>query len=218
MDKSLLFLINRTWTLPALDWLMATVTDLAVWLPLLGAAGLGLAWKGAFRARSFLMITALTLALTDGLFTQFTKKWVGRPRPSEACLGVRTVRLERTRPAFLAVARAPHVRLSPAPAAPVAGTAFPSGPAMNTAAGATLACLYFGRAAWPVACVAVLVAYSRVYCGAHWPSDVVVSAALGSLFALAIARASQHAYRRFGPRLFPEWYGRHAELIPARGA
>jgi hypothetical protein len=44
MDKTLLLLINRDWTNPALDSLMATITNFSVWLPLLVLAGVLLLW------------------------------------------------------------------------------------------------------------------------------------------------------------------------------
>jgi undecaprenyl-diphosphatase len=49
------------------------------------------------------------------------------------------------------------------------------------------------------AVLAVLVALSRVIAGAHFPSDVVVGAAMGSLVGLAAARA-----RAFGVEASPE--------------
>ena len=73
MDKTLLLFINREWTNPFLDWLMATFTNFSVWLPILAIATLVLLWRGNFRVRSFVLVTLATLAFTDGVFTQFTK-------------------------------------------------------------------------------------------------------------------------------------------------
>ena len=74
MDKTLLLFINREWTNPFMDRLMATFTSFDVWMPLLILAGLILLWRGNFRVRSFLLVTLLTIAFTDGVFTQFMKK------------------------------------------------------------------------------------------------------------------------------------------------
>lgn len=216
MDKTLLLLINRHWTSPALDSLMATITNFSVWMPVLVAAGLLLLWKGGIRERSFLIVAVLSVGLTDGLFTQFTKKWVHRPRPHEALAGVRQVSLRRTHPAFVAVVQPPRVEYSPAPQeqAPADGRSFPSGHATNNAVIATTAVLFFRRWGWLYAVPAALVAYSRVYCGSHWPSDVIASAALGVLFAWLLARLYARLYQRLGPRWFPDWYRRHPDLIP----
>jgi len=85
---------------------------------------------------------------------------------------------------------------------------------MNNAVIATSAVLFFRRWGWLCAVPAALVAYSRVYCGSHWPSDVVLSAGLGVVFALLLAKLYGRLYRRLGPKWFPDWFRRHPELIP----
>lgn len=83
----------------------------------------------------------------------------------------------------------------------IIGTAFrgqvsmPSGHALTAAAVAALLCLCLSAArrpwlALPVCAVAVLVAFSRIVVGAHWPSDVLVGAGLGlAAVALCVAVA-----------------------------
>ncbi|MBV9489610.1 MAG: phosphatase PAP2 family protein [Verrucomicrobia bacterium] len=215
MDKSLLLLINHEWTNPVLDSLMATMTNFSVWLPFLFLIGIVLLWRGDFRARSFVIVTLLTLAVTDGLFTQFAKRLVRRPRPHEALADVREVRLERTHPAFLAVVRPPLVAYSPAPPADPGGRSFPSGHATNNAAIAANAIRYFRRWGWLYAIPGSLVAYSRIYCGSHWPSDVLVSIPLGVIMAVLLTHALARLYQLIGPKWFARQYRRHPELIPA---
>src|ERR1700746_424722 len=95
MDKTLLLFINREWTNPFLDWLMATFTSFDVWMPILLVAVVLLLWRGNFQARGFVIVTLLTIGFTDGVFTQSMKKLVDRPRPSQALAGVREVSLEK---------------------------------------------------------------------------------------------------------------------------
>lgn len=71
----------------------------------------------------------------------------------------------------------------------------PSGHALTASAAVVLVCLAVPRARWRegavpavLALVAVVVAWSRVVVGAHWPSDVLVGAGLG-LLAVGIAHA-----------------------------
>jgi undecaprenyl-diphosphatase len=63
---------------------------------------------------------------------------------------------------------------------------FPSGHANTALALATLTVLIFGIKFWPAFLVAMGVAYSRVYLGAHFPSDVFAGACMGSVIALTV--------------------------------
>jgi undecaprenyl-diphosphatase len=213
MDKTLLLFINREWTNPFLDRLMAIVTNFDVWMPILALAVLFLLWRGKFQVRSFVVVTLLTLALTDGVFTQFMKKLVNRPRPSQALAEVREVSLEKTKPAILAVWRPIQVSLSEPPEGPVIGRSFPSGHAINNTVIATLAILFFGRLGFLYAIPAALVSYSRIYCGSHWPSDVMVSIILGIGFSLVFAGLANLIYQRFASKWFPKFYQSRQSLF-----
>lgn len=142
MDKTLLLFINREWTSPFMDRLMASFTSFEVWMPILVLIALALLWRGDFRVRSFVVVTLLTIACTDGIFTQFMKKLVNRPRPNQALAEVREVSLEKTKPAILGVWKPVQVSLSRPPEGPVVGRSFPSGHAMNNTIIATMAILF----------------------------------------------------------------------------
>ena len=216
MDKTLLLFINREWTNPFLDWLMATLTNFDVWLPILAIATLILLWRGNFRVRSFVIVTLLTLAFTDGVFTQFTKKMVNRPRPLQSLAEVREVTLQKKKPAILGIFFPVHVSLSEPPAGPVIGRSFPSGHAMNNTVIATMAILFFGRLGALYIIPAALVSYSRIYCGSHWPSDVLVSVLLAIGFGLIAAAVSNMLYERLVSGLFPTFYNRYPSLLGPR--
>jgi undecaprenyl-diphosphatase len=206
MDKTLLLFINREWTNPFMDRLMASFTSFDVWMPALLLLGIVLLWRGNFRVRSFVIVTLLTIAFTDGVFTQFMKKLVNRPRPSQSLADVREVNLEKTKPAVLGVWGPIQVSLSKPPVGPVIGRSFPSGHAVNNTIIATLAILYFGRLGALYAIPAGIVAYSRIYCGSHWPSDVFVSIIFGIGFSLILASIANLIYQRLASRWFPELY------------
>ncbi|MDQ3037632.1 MAG: phosphatase PAP2 family protein [Myxococcota bacterium] len=65
----------------------------------------------------------------------------------------------------------------------------PSGSATACAAGATWIGSRLGwRAGLPAGILAALVSFARLYAGLHWPTDIVIGAALGIAIALGVAR------------------------------
>jgi undecaprenyl-diphosphatase len=213
MDKTLLLFINREWTNPFLDWLMATFTNFDVWLPILIIATLLLLWRGNFRVRSFVLVSLITIGFTAGIFTQFAKKLVNRPRPAQSLAEVREVSLQKKKPAILGVFSPVEVSLSQPPAGPVIGRSFPSGHAINNTIIATLAILFFGRIGALYVIPAAIVSYSRIYCGSHWPSDVFVSILLAIGISLIAASILSTLYERVAARWFPLFYRRHPSLL-----
>ncbi|MGA7127082.1 MAG: phosphatase PAP2 family protein [Chthoniobacterales bacterium] len=214
MDTKLLFLINRQWTNPFLDWLMAIMSNFDLWRPLLFILIPLLLWRGGFRWRAFIFATLITLGVADGIFTQITKHLVDRPRPVQALADVREVALVRTHPQVLAVFRAPDVLFSPDPSEQITGRSFPSGHAVNNSLLATLAILFFGRLGALYIFPAALICYSRIYCGSHWPSDILISVFAGVGFALTCFTLLTFFYRKVTARWFPRFHSLHPELVP----
>ena len=75
------------------------------------------------------------------------------------------------------------------------GESMPSGHASTSFAGALLLAYLARRAVPALLALAVLISFSRVYVGVHYPLDVVAGAALGTVAALA-AIALLRARRR----------------------
>ena len=99
MDQQLLFLINREWTSPVLDWLMAAVSSFGAWALPIGLLGAILLWKGDFRVRACVLTAGAIVGINDGLITNPVKHHIDRPRPSQVIDGVRVVRLPPKQPA-----------------------------------------------------------------------------------------------------------------------
>ncbi len=202
MDQRLFFLINRQWTSPALDRIMAAASSLDLWLPFLAVLVALVAWRGGARARWLLVALGLMLAVGDGLVDGPLKHLIHRPRPWQAMAGVRQVDLARhARPRVRALFEPLEVTLSPVPGPPAAGNpnpgrSFPSSHVVNNFAAAVVLALFYRRWGWLYFFPAGLVAYSRVYVGAHWPTDVFVSVWLAVGLALLTMAGLQEVLRR----------------------
>ena len=213
MDQKLLFLINRDWTCPWLDRLMAIMSSTALWMVPLAILGAATLVCGGFRGRAFVVVAFCAFALNDGVIGRILKKTVGRHRPHQVEVGVRTVDLES--PVYQGVFRPLKVKLSKGTGGAEDGRSFPSNHASNTAAVAFLATFFFRRWGWLAFIPAALVAYSRVYVGAHWPSDAAAGMALGCVVAWLTLLLAQFAWRRLGPRWLPSVARSHPLLISA---
>jgi undecaprenyl-diphosphatase len=167
IDHALFAKINLDWTNSFFDWLFPNITDLykdprllLVVLPLLSFW----VFKQRAYAVKWILITLLSVAVSDLFSYRVVKPLVARQRPQPA--GVEVVL--RTQP--------------------TTSLSFPSNHATNMFATATalsgglpfLAPLFY--------LIALLIAYSRVYDGVHFPLDILAGAVLGTLVALAFRR------------------------------
>jgi len=158
MDVALFSAINAAHT-PALDVVMLGVSWLGYFPGIffvLGAAALG--WPRG-RAAAFRMCLAVALAYV--MASGVIKPIVGRVRPSYT------------------PAMAPRVL----EAQPPWSASFPSGHAATAVTGAMAAARLLPRAGWVFWALATLMAYSRVYVGVHYPTDLLGGALVGALCA-----------------------------------
>ena len=148
--------------------------------------------------RMMLLTAGLAIAVTDAMVVRTLKDFVGRPRPHEMLEGVRTLDLAPATPRFLALAKPLKEEYSGARIRPPRGKSFPSAHAANNFAVATVCAVFFRRWGWLLFLPAVLVAYSRVYVGSHWPLDVLVSCLLGLGIGLLVVVGVEALWRRWG--------------------
>ena len=217
MDQKLLFLINREWTGPALDRFMALMSSLPAWMPLLIVAGALALWRGGFRARAFVLTAGLIVGINDGVIARNMKRAVDRPRPHQVLDGVRVVDLAKATPRLLALAKPASVKLSEAAddLEKIEGRSFPSSHTMNMISAALTAACFYRRRGWLAFGPALLVGYSRIYVGSHWPSDVVTSIFLGLGATLLLLAICEMLWRRQAARFFPQLHATHPSLFTA---
>jgi undecaprenyl-diphosphatase len=214
MDRTLFFLINRAWTHPALDRFMAVVTDFNVWLVPTLLLMVAIWIKGGFRARAFVVMATLVVAVNDGIIARTLKRMTDRPRPHQMLNGVRQVELGRARFGPIAAAKPVRIKWSHAAIGAVDGRSFPSAHTMNSFSVAVVCTLFYRRRAWATFIPAALVGYSRIYTGSHWPSDVVISVVLACGMTFILVACCEALWPVVGARFAPALLARHPTLLP----
>jgi undecaprenyl-diphosphatase len=210
MDQQLFHLINERWTNPVLDLFMAAISDADVWKPLLIVVIFAALVFGGFKVRACICCLLIAIVITTPL-TNTLKSAVNRKRPKHVD-SVRMVRLEKGRPEFMSIFKKPVVRRSDESDKRRGDPSFPSGHTTNnTVAGIILTLFY--RRGWLYWIFAALVGYSRIYLGAHWPSDVVGTVFLAAAETFFILAGLELLWRRFAAKWAPQVFARHPTLV-----
>lgn len=192
---------------------MAIMSSAAFWGIPLGIIAVSACWFGGFRARVFVVVALLAFGLTDGVIGRTVKRAVGRPRPHQSEAGVRTIDLAS--PAWRGVFAPVKEKISTGDGRGKPGNSFPSNHSANTAAVAMVAAFLWRRWGWLAFLPALCVSYSRIYVGAHWPTDTLAGIAIGIGAALAMLAVSEWAWRRWAPRWSPSLATAHPSLLSA---
>ncbi|MDD5351180.1 MAG: phosphatase PAP2 family protein [Chthoniobacteraceae bacterium] len=212
MDQFLFSWINSQGTSPALDRLMAVLSCLDFWVPLLALVLAVTALRGGFKARAMLVVLLVTVGLTDGVVLNGLKHWANRPRPHQV-EEARVVDLAKAKPRLLAVAKPVVVRFSQPETGTIVGRSFPSAHTANNFAAAAVLALFYRRWGWLYFLMSAAIGYSRVYVGAHWPSDVAVSVFLGTGLGVLFVALAEGGWRRWGARFAPGWRRGYPSLL-----
>lgn len=134
--------------------MVSRMSDGWAWL----AIGLALPWLDPHRGTAC-VVRMVAVGAVNLLLYLIVKRFVARPRPYHGCAGIR-------------------------PCAPALDEfSFPSGHTMHAVAFSLILCTYHPRLGFVLWPFTLLVAASRVVLGLHYPSDVLVGAAVGALTA-----------------------------------
>ena len=171
LDQRLLLALNHAHT-PALDAVMVFVSNRTVWFPAYALLTGWLIWH--FRRRAVLLLPLLiaAVALADSITSRLFKPFFWRLRPCHAPELAGLLHLPDGcggQFGFLSSHTANSVALAVFLALVLPGNRFRG--------------LKIGVALW-----AMLLSYSRIYLGAHYPSDVLGGALVGALLAWGAAQ------------------------------
>ena len=214
MDQALFHLINERWTHPILDLFMAAISNIDIWKPVFVLVGLAFLVWGGFHGRAFIFCLLVSLVIAEAV-TGTLKAVVDRRRPKQA-QRVRMVELQRANPEFLRMFKKPTIRYSARRDQNSGGPSFPSGHATDNTVIAVCFTLFYRRRGWLYWIIAAAVGYSRIYLGAHWPSDIIATVFLAGGETLLIIALLEWLWRRIGSRQFPNVYERHPSLVYPR--
>lgn len=198
-DPVLFDLFNREWTSLFLDRFLPVFSSFDVWKPVMIATAIGLLIFGKGKGRQFLLCVAIGLLLGDGVISQGLKELVNRPRPRDVHVGTIVRSLSQEKPRLLHVLDPPLVKKIEVVAAPgKRGRSFPSSHVLNVFMLATVALRFHRVIGLILVPAGLLVAWSRVYCGAHWPGDLPVSILFGVGVGVVTCSIVSGLSKRFG--------------------
>jgi len=189
LDVSLFRFVNSSLSNGVFDQLMPFASD-SPWLAcILISICVWLLLKGGARGRICVLMLVLSLCLGNWLVCDTIKHAVGRLRPFKVLSGV-------------------HLRIG-------MGDSFsmPSSHAANWFSATLVLLVYYRRSIWVMLPMAILVSFSRVYNGVHYPSDVIAGAALGVGYSVVIVFGFECLWQTFGARWFATWHARMPSLI-----
>lgn len=193
LDQALFRSINGDLSNKWLDLAMPWFSYNPFFFPVLLLAGILILTRGGKRGAIFLAMLLLVIAVGDGVIIRSLKQTFDRARPAMAAEGVRMLVGIGT------------------------DRSMPSGHAANWFSATLIAFIYYRRSIWFMLPLAILVAASRVYNGAHFPSDVLVGAVIGAGYAAAIAFSLRQLWSWAGQKWFPIWWQAMPDLFSPPG-
>ncbi|MFA6232916.1 MAG: phosphatase PAP2 family protein [Bacteroidota bacterium] len=176
---------NEALANPVGDWFFPFITEVKNFYVIYAIALLSLMWFGKKRGVITVLILLLTIVFSDQISSFVIKPLFDRLRPCHTL---------------------DHVRLLVGCGG---GKSFTSSHATNNFAMAVVISHFYPKARYWMLIWAVLVSYSRIYVGVHYPSDIIGGAILGSLIAAVVILGYELSTKA--------WHGRNRTLNTQQG-
>jgi undecaprenyl-diphosphatase len=173
LDVRAFRLLNGALANPVLDRVMSLATDFDRWRIAVIVIWAALVIFGKSKGRWAALVLIPIIAASDQISSHLMKPLIERMRPCDVLGGVHLWHGSEgwiTTPAKVVQSYK-------------ASFSFPSGHAANITASMLFIALVYRRALAPALAVALIVSFSRIYVGVHWPSDVLAGMALGAAIA-----------------------------------
>ncbi|MCK4428049.1 MAG: phosphatase PAP2 family protein [candidate division Zixibacteria bacterium] len=162
LDTTLFYLLNVGLQNGIFDFLMPVLTNLDYWRIPLGLMAVLLLIFGKKKGRIAVLLLVLGITLSDQVCNNLLKPLIQRIRPCNVLENI-------------------HLLVNCTKA-----YSFPSSHAMNIFTGATLLSFSYRKIKVILFIIAILVSYSRIYVGVHYPFDVLAGVILGFFCAFII--------------------------------
>jgi len=211
MDETISHLINQQWTNQTLDLFMAAISNIDIWKPFLVVIILLALIFGKFKARACILSLLICLLIAEQV-TSFLKSAVNRRRPKQV-EPVRMVQLQPTHPELLTLFHKPTIRRSDETDRTRSGPSFPSGHMTDNTVIATCLTVFYRRRGALYWIITAAVGYSRIYLGAHWPSDIFATFFLAVGETLLILVMLELIWRCAARKSGSGFFQRHPNLI-----
>ncbi|HEY8271470.1 MAG TPA: phosphatase PAP2 family protein [Pseudobdellovibrionaceae bacterium] len=181
LDKSLLLKINQEWTSSGADIFFPAITDLHKNPWFFGAIATTLlilfVWKYRKVGLVFFVVLLLALGSTDLIGNHIFKKNVARARPGDE-------------PSAMVIVRSPY-----------GGYSFTSNHAANMFCLAKYTSEFIPQVRLITYSAALLISYSRIYNGVHYPSDVLGGGIMGWIVGWIYSILGKNIYNRLRKRV-----------------
>ena len=155
LDLKLFRLINQKLSNPVFDWFMPFISSKSFWLIPIFIGLVLLFWLGKKRGRIATLLIILTIATADPFCARVLKPTFKRLRPSHELSDVRLLGKKGGK------------------------YGFPSNHAANVAGSMLILAFFYRRYKYLCGGLALVVGYSRIYLGVHYPTDVLAGFVIG---------------------------------------